>query len=134
MISVPSDWLAFAVSVAGTIFLGAMWYGPLFSKPFLRHAGLNQKDLAGKDMTVPIASSFLNCLLVTLVLPNVLKAIGARTIEQAIISCFWLWLAISGVSTLNHYSWQGRSFTLFLIDEGYTLVTMIIVAVVHILL
>ena len=104
-----------AAGVAGWIF-GAVWYGVL-SKPYQRALGLNPDDCKDKKMPlVPMVTSFLVALLMSVVLYPVLLSAGVRTPVAAAATGLILGGGFLFCSHMVNNMFQQRSFTLTVID------------------
>ena len=54
MLTFDVNWIAIAVLVIANMALGAIWYGPLFGKPWMEATGIKMDDMEGKNMMPPL--------------------------------------------------------------------------------
>lgn len=53
------SWLAVVVATVAAFGLGALWYGPLFGKPWQRLSGLSDEAIAGANMPLIYGLAFV---------------------------------------------------------------------------
>jgi len=118
------NWIAVIASTVAAFVLGGLWYGPLFSKPWMREMGV------GHDFKPRIARPVLFGLAITL---NFIAAVvfGAfvwlePTFSVAIGIGVAIGLAWVAPSMLIAYLFAGRSLTLAAVDAGYVVVQFIL--------
>ena len=63
MFTFDINWLAVLVSVIANMVIGAIWYGPLLGKPWMKELGFTMEDIQGSPMGVPYAVAVLNSFL-----------------------------------------------------------------------
>lgn len=115
---------AILVSMALSVGLGFIWYGPLFGKKWMALSGIAapaQKP-PFKAMIKPIALSFSGALLISYVVSLASAGIGAR---MGMLVSLFAWLGFVVPVYLNFAGWEGRPWTLFLINAGYWLVYLL---------
>jgi hypothetical protein len=118
------SWVAVIASTVAAFVLGGLWYGPLFSKPWMREMGV------GRDFKPRIARPVLFGMAITL---NFVAAVvfaafigpapGLRTALGAGAAIGLAWVA---PSMLIAYLFAGRSLALAAIDAGYVVVQFIL--------
>jgi len=122
-----------AAGLAGWIF-GAVWYTVL-GKPWQRALGLNPDDCKDKKMPMaPMVTSFLVAVVMSAVLYQLLTNLGVVGLMPSAIAGLTLGIGLMLTSTLVNNMFQGRSFTLTLIDGGHWTLALVIESVVIALL
>jgi hypothetical protein len=122
-----------AAGLAGWIF-GAVWYTVL-GKPWQRALGLNPDDCKDKKMPMaPMVTSFLVAVVMSAVLYQLLTNLGVVGLMPSAIAGLTLGVGLMLTSTLVNNMFQGRSFTLTLIDGGHWALALVIESVVIALL
>ena len=122
-----------AAGLAGWIF-GAVWYTVL-GKPWQRALGLNPDDCKDKKMPMaPMVASFLVAVVMSAVLYQLLTNLGVVGLMPSAIAGLTLGVGLMLTSTLVNNMFQGRSFTLTLIDGGHWTLALVIESVVIALL
>ena len=120
----------FAVG-AGTVImtvLGALWYGPLFTKPWLVAMGKSMEEIQAQGgMAGAYALSFAGALVASFVLALVISGSGVDTIIGGALTGALLCLGFVATSSLGGVLFEGRAVTLYLLSNGYHLVGYAIV-------
>lgn len=119
-----------AVVLGGIIamVLGFLWYGPLFSRPWMRLVGLSaEKIAAAKDsMAKGYLLSFISALVMSTVLFWVVKVVAPFSVVDGAFLGGFLWIGFIAYPLINAMVYAQKPFKLFLIDGGYYLVVMVI--------
>lgn len=118
------NWLAVLVALVAHMILGAAWFG-IFAKPWaaLAHPGKSADDMrAGPKWIYGIAAG--GGLITAIILAAVLRATGATTLGDALLTTFWLWVGFVVMKYATTYAFEHRSWTLLALDVGYPLVSM----------
>ena len=133
MPSVTVNYLAVVVAAAAAFLLGALWYSPaLFAKQWVAVHGYTPEKLQAMRQTMArtYAVSFLCFLVMAWVMAVlvdrivILDALGGVKLG----GLTWLGFAVTLGLTANLYS--DKPLAAFLIDAGYQLVYMILMAVI----
>ena len=111
------NWIAVAVATIVTFALGALWYGPLFGKAWLKATGLDPEKLGSpaKSMTLTF---FLN-LGTSIVIAMAVEGFDIIHWPNGVILGFGLGLGIYGFNLCSDYLFQGQSMKLLAIQVGY---------------
>ena len=124
--------LAVGVATVLTFALGALWYSPLlFAKPWMAGHGYTPDQVkemqAGMGPTYAI--SFLSWLVMATVLalvaPHFGEGVGAM-LHMGVL----LWLGFSATVGLTNNRFSDKPLSLWLIDAGYQIGSIVIMAVV----
>jgi len=122
-----TSWMTVIVATLAGFALGALWYGPLFGKVWMRAVGLSA-DRTGFNPTVAYASTFAWALLSAIVLGAELgQGAGARwgaTCGAAIGVFFVL------PSLATNYLFEGKPFLVTAINGGYHVVRFALMGLV----
>jgi hypothetical protein len=71
------NWVGVALAVVAAFILGALWFGPLFSKAWLRELGTTQERMAGGPPLAPILGMQLVATIITaIVLAIIIERFG----------------------------------------------------------
>jgi hypothetical protein len=131
------DWsvnvLALLVSLVVNVILGSLWYGPLFGKPWMALMGIKKKDITAskkKGMWKSYLGESLATLVTVYVLALALKYLNPTTLSSAIMIAALAWGGFVAAVNVSTLVWSGRSPKLYLIDNGYRLVSMIVMAII----
>jgi len=125
MFETSVNWLAVLVTGLGYMVIGGLWYGPLFQKPWMRLANVNEADAkagAGKAYVM----MFIVALVSVFVLAMFVNAIGADTFGEGMLVGLLIWVGFVGTVLLNGVIFEKRPFALYVLNSGYNLVTLLV--------
>jgi hypothetical protein len=123
------NYWAILVSALSTFLIGGVWYSPaVFGKAWMRENGFTEESLKHSNMVKIFGLSFLLALIAAI---NLAMFLGnSMTVAEG---AFYGFLAGFGwVATFigTHYLFERKSFTLFLINAGYSIVSLTIMGVI----
>lgn len=124
----PVNWLAVFVAALSTFLVGGLWYSPaVFGKAWMKENGLTEEQLKGGLARV-YGLAFLLGLIASI---NLAMFLGEES--DPAMGAFWGFLAGFGwVATFvgTHYLFERKSFKLFLINAGYSIVALTVMGVI----
>jgi hypothetical protein len=127
----PTNWLAFLVALVATQVLGFLWYGNLlFAKPWMKAMGKTEKQLQAEATPTVYAYSVIGAVVMLVVLANVLRWAGITETMPAIGVALLIWLGFVATSSAMNAAFEGRSWTLWAIDNGYHVVNAIVASAI----
>lgn len=130
MQSFPINYLALLVATLVRMVVGALWYSPpLFVKPWLAMVGQTPEEMKagmGKNIVTDLIGSFI----MAFVLDHAVHYASATTIGQGIAVGFFNWLGFIAVVTLSAVNYEKRPFMLWVINNGYQLLTLLIMGAI----
>ena len=116
------NWWAVLLAMGINMFIGFLWYGPLFGKRWLRLVGKRADEIEGGSnpltYVIPMAGGFVNALVLAVVIANM-------RIVSWIFGAAWgvlLWFAFGGTALLTTSSFEGRKPGLSWLFIAYMLV------------
>lgn len=125
------NYLAVAVMAVVVYVLGALWYSPmLFGTAWMKYTGTKESDMEGSNMPLLYFFGFLGTLVMVYVLAYFIDFAGATTWQEGFEPAFWLWLGFTATVHWSQWVWSNKSFNLFLINGGHTLVSMLLAGAV----
>lgn len=120
------NYAAVAAAAIVNMVLGFVWYGPLFGKPWMKMMGLTKDSVKSTEMNKLYAAAFVSALVMAYVLSHFVQVGGAiSAIEGATIG-FWIWLGFITTTTLSGLLWEGKPLNLYLLNNGYYLVLLLV--------
>lgn len=126
-----TPWLNVLVATIAYFALGAIWYGPLFSKAWIRGHNININDPdAKKGVAGIMIASFVVFFVVCLVLSVVLRA---NMVGNVVPAAKWGLLLGVGFAASTHtisYLYLKKPLSLHLIDGLYHVIGITLAAVV----
>src|SRR3989344_5839748 len=135
---VPINYLAVLVSAIAAIVLGALWYGPLFGKAWMKEVGLTTDDMMKAKSDPKAKSAMMRSYTLMAIASFVMAYVMAHSLVFAsynldasgsgagLMGAFWNWLGVIAPVTLAPVLWENRSFKYWLITGGYYLVSLAI--------
>jgi hypothetical protein len=124
-------WAVLLASLS-TFLLGGIWYSPaVFGKAWMRENGFTEEGMKNSNM-VKIFGLALILALISAV--NLAMFLGSE--KDVVMGAVWGFAAGFGwVATFvgTHYLFERKSFTLFLINAGYSVVALTIMGVIIVL-
>ena len=126
---VELNYWAILVSALSTFLIGGLWYSPaVFGKRWMRENGFTEESLKGGNMAKIFGLAFFLALIAAV---NLAMFMGPN--EEPGMGALWGFLAGFGwVATFvgTHYLFERRSFALFLINAGYSIVALTVMGVI----
>lgn len=120
---------AVLVAALSTFLIGGLWYSPaVFGKAWMRENGFTEEGMKDSNMVKIFGLSFF---LLVIAAVNLAMFMGPEDNPQ--MGALWGFLAGFGwVATFvgTHYLFERKSFKLFLINAGYSVVALTIMGVI----
>ncbi|MTI37932.1 DUF1761 domain-containing protein [Fulvivirga lutimaris] len=121
------NWLAIIVATLLTFVLGAIWYGPLFGKRWMRENGFNEEDLKNANMAKIYGTAFVLEFIMTV---NLAFFLNGLSVQEGLMYGFatgfgWVAMAL-GVN----YLFARKSMMLWFIDGFYFVVSFLIMGAI----
>ncbi len=118
-----------AVAVAGvaSFIFGSIWYGVL-GKAWMAAAGLTEEQTRPDPVTLGLA--FVCQLVMAFVFAGVIYHTGETSIRTGLISALMIWVGIVMTTQIINHRFQGKPWSLTMIDGGHWLGVLIVQAVV----
>jgi hypothetical protein len=127
MLSWDINWLAVVVAVVAYQFIGFLWYGPLFGKPWRAAMGVPEGDMQnpGPALAVGLLSSIIFAISLALLLtlgddPDVELGITIGAIAGLIIAA----------ASVMHAAYESKNQTVLWVGASYQLVGMIVMGAI----
>ena len=99
--------------------LGWVWYQLLFRRPVYR-------EIAGKVTAADLTITFVRGLVMVLALAALMGRLQVHSWPSVIELAAFLWLGFMATAQLSESLFGGRSYTLYLINTGSPLVSLMI--------
>lgn len=125
----PLNIWAVLVAAVSTFVIGGIWYSPaVFGTAWMKENGLTEEKLKNGNMVKIFGLAFLLGLIAAV---NLAMFMGPE--DRPMMGAFWGFLAGFGwVATFvgTHYLFERKSFKLFLINAGYSVVALTVMGVI----
>lgn len=120
---------AVLVSALSTFLIGGLWYSPaVFGKAWMKENGFTEEGMKNANMAKIFGLAFFLALIASI---NLAMFLGPDT--NVGLGAFYGFLAGFGwVATFvgTHYLFERKSFKLFLINAGYSVVSLTVMGVI----
>ncbi|MCW0482539.1 DUF1761 domain-containing protein [Gaoshiqia sediminis] len=122
---------AILVAALSTFVIGSLWYSPvMFGNRWMLLNGFNEKTINMGSLPLPVVfgSSFLMAVLAAFALALFLGTsanLGMGVFAGFVISVCWI-----STARINTVLYEKRSFSLFLINAGYDLVSYVLMGAI----
>ena len=117
--------------------LGFLWYGPIFGKQWTALMGITPEKMAEartKGMTLNYVLTIIGSFIMSVVLAKGIIAaaayLGGASVYVGIWTSFCVWLGFIAPVTLGSVLWDGRSWKLWSINNGYYLANLLIMGII----
>jgi hypothetical protein len=123
--SVLTNPLAIIVASIALSILGMLWYGSLFSRPWIRAMGWSAKDIAKakkQSMLPRVALNLFTNLVMMTVLALLIGVLGITSGVTGALFGVLVWLGFIATSSAGSVIWEGYSPVAYAIYGGYMLV------------
>lgn len=135
---IPINYLAVVVAAAVQMALGFLWYGPLFGKQWIKLMGLSMEKLkamtSSSGMTKTYILSAIGSLVMSYVLAHSLvfasSYLQVSGLAAGFTAGFWNWLGFIAPVTLGSVLWEGKSWPLWILNNAYYLVSLLIMGAI----
>ena len=127
------NYLALLACGVAAMVIGYLWYGMMmFGKTWMKEVGITQTDAKDgmKNMPKTYGLMFVGALVQAYVLSVFIGLAGAVDYVAAAQVAFWAWLGFVVTIRLSDVLFEKKSTSLFGINVGYTLITMIVMSAI----
>jgi hypothetical protein len=125
-----TNYVAVLVSAIVYWLLGAVWFAMLFGKQWMALEGITEAQAKSMNPVLPYIVSFVLNLLIAFVLAQLCAWRNANTAARGASLGVLLWIGIVGPVTYTTHMYEMRPLNLFLINEGYVLVGLLVMGAI----
>ena len=126
----PINYAALAAAAILRTILGMVWYSPAaFGRPWIALVGCTSEDMRARlprALVVDLIGNFV----MAFVLVHATHYAGAAGIGPGAAVAFFNWIGFVAVATLFDVNFAGRPFKLFLINNGFQLLSLLIMGAI----
>ncbi len=122
-------YLAVVIATIAGFLLGTLWYAtPLFGNAWMKELGLKKEDTA--RTLVPIIVTFIVTLILAFSLEVLIIGLDITSVQGAALLGLLVGIFFLATNMLSDYLYNGWSKKLFLIQAGYRVVMLIVMAAI----
>ena len=125
-----TNYAAVVVAAVAYWLLGAVWYGVLFSKPWMALENMSMEQAKSMNPVLPYVVTFVLNLLIAYSLAQVCIWRNANTPGRGASVGVLLWIGFVGPITFTTYMYEMRPRELYAINYFYPLAGMILMGVI----
>lgn len=125
-----TNYAAIVVAAIAYWLLGALWFGVLFSKPWMALEHMTEQQAQSMNPALPYIISFVLNLLIAFVLSQLIQWRSAWTAGRGSAVGVILWVGIVGPITYTTYMYEMRPKELFAINEFYPLAGLMLMGAI----
>ncbi len=129
------NYWAVLVAALVNMFVGSMWYGPVFGNLWKKLMGFTDESMKAMKLTATqaVAMGFVTALIMAYVLTHFAFMAGAVGASDALELAFWVWLGFFFTNSASSFLWEGKPIQLFLLNAAEQLVALVGMALVLVL-
>ena len=127
------NWIAVIVAALVSIILGFLWYGPLFGKKWMSLSGITPKQIETakrKGVTGSYIIMIISTLVAVCVLGILINATNSSGVSDGATLGFLVWLGFVATFSLGSILWEGKSWGLWILNNGYQLINYLIIGMI----
>jgi hypothetical protein len=113
------------ISATAQCFLGALWYGVIFKKSWMKLVGLAE-DRKPSYQIFGVVVSLIGCFVLSFVLAHILALARSITVMDGVAIGIVCWFGFIGPPFFTQHISEGRRANLLAINAGYWLMAMAI--------
>jgi hypothetical protein len=125
-----TNYAAVVVAAIAYWLLGAVWYGVLFSKPWMALEHMTLEQAQSVSPVIPYIVSFLLELLIAYSLAQLCIWRNANTAGRGASVGVLMWIGFIGPIAFMNYMFEMRPKELFAINEFYPLAGLVLMGVI----
>jgi hypothetical protein len=110
--------------------LGAVWYGVLFSKPWMALENISIEQAKSINPVLPYVITFVLNLLIAYALAQICIWRNANTVGRGASVGVLLWIGFIGPITYTTYMYEMRPKELFAINQFYPLAGLVLMGAI----
>ena len=115
-------------------FIGALWFGPLFGKLWLKYSNWDPEQIkktAKQTMMRSMLISFIAQIVMAVILAYVLGYMKVQTVVEAVKIAFLLGVGFIATTTINGHLWHTDKLEFFLINLASNITRLVAMTAVY---
>lgn len=127
------NYVAVLVAAVVAYAVGALWHSPVgFSAYWMKLMGFTEESIKKMPLSPAQAMTigFVVQLLQAFVLAHFMVLVNAGNLLLATQLAFWVWFGFLAPTLISSWLWEGKSWKLFAFNAAYSLVSIMVMAIV----
>ena len=125
-----TNYAAVFISAIAYWLLGALWYGVVFSKPWMALENISIEQAKSMNPVLPYVITFVLNLLIAYSLAQICIWRNANTVGRGASVGVLLWIGFVGPITFTTYMYEMRPKELFAINEFFPLAGLVLMGAI----
>jgi hypothetical protein len=125
-----TNYAAIFIAALAYWLLGALWYGVLFSKPWMALENISIEQAKSMNPVAPYVITFVLNLLIAYSLAQICIWRNANTVGRGASVGVLLWIGFVGPITFTTYMYEMRPKELFAINQFYPLAGLVLMGAI----
>lgn len=122
-------WAVLVAAIVSMV-LGMLWFSPtVFGKIWAKEAGKDIEEMTGGSPGSYLAA-FVGAIVVAYILAVFEGYASVVTTTEGLTVAFYAWLGFVVATSLTQIIWEGRSKKLYAINNGYQLISLLVMGVI----
>ncbi len=129
--SVDINILAVIAATFSAMIIGALWYGPIFGKAWMKELGFTEESLKeGFNPVKTYGITVLSHFVIAFVLAYLVDYVQASDLRGALFTAVFTWLGFTAAPMVIGAQFTNKSVKLLFIDVFHYLVVMVIMSII----
>jgi hypothetical protein len=124
------SYIAIVIAALAAFGVGAIWYGLLFSKPWLAAMGKTEAEVRANATPIPYVVSIVANLVIATVLSALMHSLGQVSIAGGAWLGFLMWVGFILTTMAVNNGFGQQKPALLAIDSGHWLVVLLVTGLV----
>lgn len=125
------NWLAIVAATIATMALGAVWYGPLFGKQWMKLEGLSEADVNNADGSPKVYTQMgIIALITSVAIAALVRALDVTAFVDLLVLGALLGVVLRGATHYIHDGFSARKPGVTLIHTGYDAVVVVVMTII----
>lgn len=120
------NYWAVLVAAVVSMVIGFLWYGPFFGKQWMKWSKAPKKKPKGSAMARDSILGLINTFVMLAVLALLYMYVGVVTLAGGMWIAFLVWLGFVATTTMGTVLWEKKPFRLWLLNNVYSLLVLLI--------
>jgi hypothetical protein len=110
--------------------VGFVWFSPpLFEMTWLAEIGRSREQVQA-DSPVKYLVGFVGALLEAYILAGLIDIMGGASVSRGVLVAVVIWVSFVATTSAANFAFAGRSFRLWLLENGNHLITLLVMGVI----
>lgn len=127
---VPVNYLAIVVAALVNYAIGSLWYGVIFSKSWMKLAGMKEMKISAVSVLVALVGAFFTSYVLAHLLIFAGSYMKTSGISLGLTTGFFNWLGFIAPVTIGVVIYEKKPFMLWVLTNTYWLISLFIMGII----